>query len=235
MKHLFGQSRTTVDFFDLMNKGYFIICPVSKGGTQDDTFLKFYGSYIVSEVYKAAVMRESIDELERVNFPMTLDEFQNFMGDDIEGILAEARKYGLALMMANQYLAQLPATIKAAVLQNTATKMCYNLDTDDAKVLSQSYGFGITAADLMSIPKYHVMAAPLIRGGRVKPFISAVFPPISLKSDLSAIVAELVAENTRNKYMKKREDIEKEIMDRRERLASGNKAAVIELMTKKSY
>lgn len=234
MKHLFGQSKTTVNFFDLMNKGYFIICPVSKGGTQDDTFLKFYGSYVVSEVYKAATRRESIPEDERVNFPMTLDEFQNFLSDDIEGILAEARKYGLPLMLANQYLAQLTPTIKAAVLQNTATKLCYNLDTDDAKTMAQSFGFGTTAADMMSVPKYHVMASPLIRGGKVKPFISAVFPPITLNSELSAQVSELIAENTRNKFMKQREDIEKEISERRERLASGNKEAVIELVTKKN-
>lgn len=234
MKHLFGQSQTTVDFFDLMNKGYFIICPVSKGGTQDDTFLKFYGSYIVSEVYKAALRRESIEEMERVNFPLTLDEFQNFVSDDLKGILAEARKYGLAMMMANQYLAQLPASMKAAVLQNTGTKLCYALDSDDAKVMAQSYGFGMKAADMMSTPKYHTMASPLIRGGHVRPFISAVFPPITMNPELSAAVAELIAENTREKYMKSRDDIEAEIADRRERLASGNQQAVRELITKKN-
>lgn len=236
MKHLFGQSKTTVDFFDLMNKGYFIICPVSKGGTQDDTFLKFYGSYIVSEVYKAALMRESIEEPERCLFPLTLDEFQNFVSQDgsLEGILAEARKYGLSMMMANQYLAQLPGPTKAAVKQNTATKLCYALDTDDARELAPSFGFGTTAADLMSIPKYHVMASPLIRGGKVKPFISSVFPPIAMNSELSALVSELIAENTRNLYMKKREDIESEILDRRERLVSGNKQAVIDLVTAKN-
>lgn len=232
MRHLFGQSHTTLDFFDLMNKGYFIICPASKGGTTDDTFLKFYGSYIVSEVYKAALMRESIEENERVNFPLTLDEFQNFCSEDLEGILAEARKYGLSMMMANQYLLQLSASMKAAVLQNTATKMCYNLDTDDAKVMSRSYG--VSMDDMMSIPKYHVMASPLIRGGRVKPFISAVFPPISMNGDLSDTVAELIAENTRNHYMKPRDEIDAEIAERKERLASGNKQAVIELVTKKN-
>lgn len=235
MRHLFGQSKTTIDFFDLMNKGCFIICPVSKGGTQDDTFLKFYGSYIVSQVYKSALMRESIEETDRVRFPMTLDEFQNFIGDgEIEGILAEARKYGLGLMMANQYLGQLPPITKAAVLQNTGTKLCYALDTDDAKVMAQSFGFGTTKEDMMSVPKYHVMASPLIKGGKVRPFISSVFPPIAINPEISSICAELIAENSRDLYMKKRDDIEAEIVERRERLASGNKQAVIELVTKKN-
>lgn len=233
MKHLFGQSHSTVDFFSLMNKGYYIIVPVSKGGTHDDIFLKFYGSYIVSEVYKAAVMRESIPEGDRVNFSMTLDEFQNFVSDDIEGILAEARKYGLSLSLANQYLDQLSKNIRAAVLQNCATKLVYNLGPVDAPDMARSLGFNTTANDMMNIPKYHVMAAPLIKGGQCKPFISAVFPPITVKSRVSAITADLISEISRNRFMTNRNQIEHDIEDRKERLASGNKDAVIELMTKK--
>lgn len=235
MRQLFGQSKTTVDFYDLMNKGYYIICPVSKGGTQDDTFLKFYGSYIVSEVYKAALMRDKIDEMNRVRYPMVLDEYQNFIGDgEIEGILAEARKYGLGLMMANQYLGQLPPITKAAVLTNTATKLCYALDTEDATTMAQSFGHGLKKEDMMNVPKYHIMAYPMNNGAKLRPFISSVFPPLSMNQELSNITSELIAENTRNFYMKKRDDIEQEIADRRERLASGNKQAVIELMTKKN-
>ena len=234
MRHLFGQSHTTMNFYQLMNEGKYIICPASKGGTSDDTFLKFYGSYIVSEVYKAAVMREAIEEGERVNFALTLDEFQNFMGDDIEGILAEARKYGLMMMLANQYLDQLTPPIRAAVLQNCATKLSYNLSPTDAKPMAQTFGSGLRPEDMQSIPKYHVMASPLVNGGNVRPFISAVFPPISLKSEVSGITANLIREISRDKYMKPRDDIDQEINDRKERLASGNKEAIRALMTKKN-
>ena len=234
MRHLFGQSHTTLNFYQLMNEGKYIICPASKGGTSDDTFLKFYGSYIVSEVYKAAVMREAIEEGERVNFALTLDEFQNFMGDDIEGILAEARKYGLMMMLANQYLDQLTPPIRAAVLQNCATKLSYNLSPTDAKPMAQTFGSGLRPEDMQSIPKYHVMASPLVNGGNVRPFISAVFPPISLKSEVSGITANLIREISRDKYMKPRNDIDQEINDRKERLASGNKEAIRALMTKKN-
>lgn len=232
MKHLFGQAHETFDFFELMNKGYYIICPASKGGTSDSFFLKFYGSYIVSQVYKSALMRESIKEDNRVNFSMTLDEFQNFLSGDIEGILAEARKYGLQMTLANQYLSQLKQSggdIKGAVLQNCATKLSYNLASDDAPTMSKSIGGGITASDMQAIPKYHVMAAPLVRGGNVKPFISAVFPPISLKSEVSGITAELIRENTRQRFMTPRDKIDKEIAERKEALASGNKEAVVKL------
>lgn len=235
MRHLFGQSNTTVDFFDLMNQGYFIICPVSKGGTSDDTFLKFYGSYIVSEVYKAALLRDSIAEGDRVNFALILDEFQNFISDDIEGILAEARKYGLQLILANQILAQLqPQSMRAAVLQNCATKLYYAQQVEDAPIIAKTLGHGLKTEDLMNVPKYHVMAAPLIKGEYARPFISAVFPPLTPHPELSQVVKELIAENTREKYMKSRDEIDAEIRDRKERLASGNKQAVMELAKKKN-
>lgn len=234
LRHMFGQSHTTVDFYSLMNQGAYIICPISKGGTTDDTFLKFYGSYVVSEVYKSAVMREAIEEDDRVNFALTLDEFQNFLTGDIEGILAEARKYGLCLMLANQYLAQLDNETKAAVLQNCATKLCYNLGPLDAPEMARTYAHGITAADMMSIPKYHVMAAPLVRGENVQPFISSVFAPIKLKSECSGITADIITEISRNRYMKSREAIDFEIQDRKERLISGNRQAMLDLVTKKN-
>lgn len=236
MRQLFGQSKSTVNFYELMNKGYYIICPISKGGTQDDTFLKFYGSYIVSEVYKAALMRDSIDEEKRIRYPMVLDEAHNFFDQsgEIEGILSEARKYGLGLLLANQYLGQFSPVSRTAVLTNTGTKICYALDTEDATTMAQSFGHGLKKEDLMNIPKYHVMAYPMNKKAKMRPFISSVFPPIFMNQELSAITAELIAENTRVHYMKKRDDIEAEIADRRERLASGNKQAVMDLVTAKN-
>ena len=234
LRHMFGQSHTTVDFYDLMNQGCYIICPISKGGTTDDTFLKFYGSYVVSEVYKSAVMREAIEEDERVNFAMTLDEFQNFLTGDIEGILSEARKYGLCLMLAHQYLDQLDKETKSAVLQNCATKLVYNLGPIDAPEMARTFAHGIKADDLMAIPKYHVMAAPLVNGENLQPFISAVFPPIKLKSECAGITADLITEISRNRYMKNRDKIDEEIQERKERLLSGNRQAMLDLVTKKN-
>ena len=38
-----------------------------------------------------------------------IDEFQNFISDDIEKALTQLRKYGLYLILANQYVGQVPS------------------------------------------------------------------------------------------------------------------------------
>ena len=233
LKHLFGQSKSTIDFEREINRGSMVICPVPKGGTKDEFFLHFYGEYIVSVVYKAAMMRESMDEKERIIFPLTIDEFQNFMSGDIENMLAELRKYGLPLCLAHQYLGQLDGGIWDAINNSCRTKLTYRLGSNDAPVMAKAFP-GITANDLMSIQKYHVMAQPLIHGQEQRPFLTKLFMPLENLSPSAQVVADLVVEFSRSDYMTPRDEIESDIEERKERLASGNKEAIIEMASRKN-
>ena len=231
LKHLFGQSFPTIDFYSLMNQGSYIICPMSKGETEDDSFLRFSGTYVTQLVYKAALNRHAIPEEDRVRFALTLDEFQNFVSDNIEGILSEARKYGLCLMLAHQYLAQLSSkSLQDAVLQNCSTKLVYNLAASDAKTMAETFPVNIKKEDLMNIPKYHVMAYPLVHGGQVDPFISKVFAPLSFNSGAAPTTEALIKEVSRREYMRPRDEVEKEINARKEIIASGNKEALVKFV-----
>ena len=227
LKHLFGQSHTTVPFFDLMNQGAMVICPVMKGGTSDDFFLKFYGSYIISTVYKCALMRESIPEPQRVLFPLSVDEFQNFMSGDIENMLAELRKYGLPMLLAHQFLAQLKDPgVKAAIDNSCATKMCYKVGAEDAAPVSKKMP-GASPAELMRILKYQILAYPLVQKENLGPFLSQTFLPLQNNASWADDVASLITDMTRHKYMQNRDSIEQEIKTRKELFASGNQEAII--------
>ena len=227
LKHLFGQSHTTVPFFDLMNQGAMVICPVMKGGTSDDFFLKFYGSYIISTVYKCALMRESIPEPQRVIFPLSVDEFQNFMSGDIENMLAELRKYGLPMLLAHQFLAQLKDPgVKAAIDNSCATKMCYKVGAEDAAPVSKKMP-GASPAELMRILKYQILAYPLVQKENLGPFLTQTFLPLQNNASWADDVASLITDMTRHKYMQNRDSIEQEIKMRKELLASGNQEAII--------
>ncbi|HBA44652.1 TPA: hypothetical protein DEG21_03490 [Patescibacteria group bacterium] len=51
-------------------------------------------------------------EEKRKDFYLYVDEFQNFATDSFATILAEARKYKLNLIMANQYIAQMSEQVR---------------------------------------------------------------------------------------------------------------------------
>lgn len=230
LKHMFGQSHTTMNWLDLMNKGAMVICPIRKGGSADSFFVTFCGSYIVSEVYTASYQRYKIPEKDRIIFPVILDEFQNYVSGDIEHMLAECRKYGLAMVLSHQYISQVKKILDA-IDNSCRTKLAYAPSATDAPVLAKSFPH-ITAEDLMSLPKYHIMAVVQQDGGTLDPFMSAVLPPITNTSPCAEDVSELIVELTHQRYMRPRTEIDKEIDERKEVLASGNKEAVVNFAKK---
>jgi len=55
---------------------------------------------------------------ERVPFYLYVDEFQNFATDTFNEILSEARKYGLSLCVAHQFVKQIPNNISDSLFGN---------------------------------------------------------------------------------------------------------------------
>ena len=230
LRHLFGQSHSTFDFYSAMNAGKIVLCPVSKGETEDDSFTRFFGSFVISTIYKAATMRRTIAEEDRIIFPLTIDEFQNFLSDEIENMLAELRKYGLPMMLAHQYINQLPPGIASAMDNSTKTKISYNLGPTDAAVMAKA--MHCSSLDLMNIPRYQTMVYR--NEGGFSPFISKVFPPMELYEPCSKITTALIDENSRANYMRPRAEIENEILERKELYRHGSQENIVKLMTKKN-
>jgi type IV secretory pathway TraG/TraD family ATPase VirD4 len=55
----------------------------------------------------AAMARADMEQEDRKDFYLYVDEFQNFATEAFGEILSEARKYKLALIMAHQFIAQI--------------------------------------------------------------------------------------------------------------------------------
>lgn len=56
-----------------------------------------------------------------------LDECHRFTTNQLTSILAEARKYGLGQVLANQYTAQLSDEIREAIFGNVGTTIAYRV------------------------------------------------------------------------------------------------------------
>ena len=90
---------------------------LSKGRIGEDN-TEMIGSFIVTKLQIDAMSRTDIPEQERRPFYLHIDEFQNFATDSFAVILSEARKYRLALIVANQYTSQLNDVIRDAIFGN---------------------------------------------------------------------------------------------------------------------
>lgn len=225
MRRMFGQSRTTIDFYSLMNKGYMIITPLSKGISTDDSFRNFVGAYIISTIYHDSMKRANIPQDQRVIFPLTIDEFQNFAsGDDVAGMISECRKYGLPLLLANQYLGQLDSLTRTAIEQ-CGTKALLKLTPEDSVTFARGMD-NVSAVELANIPRFHAVIQTIRNSQGTTPFMSQNMNIDKIEKTLMKLpsqqrIAQLVKDITHEKFMKKASEIDDEIDERHAMLAGG--------------
>ena len=109
------------------------------------------------------------EQRKRVNVYM--DEFQTYISAGLADGLAEVRKFGLNLVLANQSLSQLhgdrhQAEIAEAVMSNAANVIAFRVGIQDAQRLGRRFEPELPAAALAKLPNYHA-AGIVVRGSAV--------------------------------------------------------------------
>ena len=143
LRNIVCQKENKLDFFKIMNEGKIFLAKLSQGIIgQENSYL--LGSLIVSAIHKAALSRQTIEEKQRKNFYLYLDEFQDFITPSMALILSGARKYHLGLVLAHQELQQLidkDKNVASSVLSNPYIRICFRVGETDAKRLAQGLSF----------------------------------------------------------------------------------------------
>jgi hypothetical protein len=145
-----------------------------------------------------------------------VDEFQSMMNEAFADILSEARKYKLALTLANQYIEQMEEKVREAVFGNVGTLIVFRVGPFDAEVLKTVFEPTFTAEDLVELGLGQIYLTLMIDGVGSPPFSAQTIPPIdrptiSYKND--------VIESSRGLYARTRADIEKIVIARQQEFA----------------
>ena len=212
IRNVLGQPKSTIDIFEIMNKGKIFLVNVSKGRIGEDNSA-LLGGMLITKIQLAAMERVRIPEDERKDFYLYVDEFQNFATDSFANILSEARKYRLNLIIAHQYTAQLEnkdgSVVRDAVFGNVGTMIIFRVGADDAEFLEKEFEPEFMAQDLVNLPNYHVYLKLMIDGVTSRPFSATTLPP--LKIDPTANVSAKIIASSRKLYTRSREEVEDEI------------------------
>ncbi len=123
-----GQQHSTINFRTIMDEGKILLVNLPKG-IFGETNSHLMGAFIVAQIQQAVMARAAVTYSAYRPFTLFLDEFQNYATDDIHEILAETRKYRLALVMAHQYYAQLLENpkLQAAVLNTVGNLVVFRV------------------------------------------------------------------------------------------------------------
>ncbi|MBL8014890.1 MAG: TraM recognition domain-containing protein [Candidatus Doudnabacteria bacterium] len=222
MRPIIAQQKSTIDFRWAMDNQKIVLINLSKGRIGD---LNAYllGMVIVGKILAATLSREDIrDEKDRVPFYLYIDEFQNFLTDSIVTILSEARKYGLSLNIAHQFLGQLnrkggDTMIKDAIFGNVGTKVVMRVGIEDAQVFEKDFAPLFSASDITKQPNQHAYIKLLVDGKYPPPFSLTTtynLSPFAQMGTPNKEIAQMIKQISRLRYGRDREVVEAEIKSR---------------------
>ncbi|KAA3636349.1 MAG: DUF87 domain-containing protein [Bacteroidetes bacterium] len=132
--------KSTIDLESAMNRGKHVVVNLSKANVSEK-IVPVIGRFIVSMMLGYAFKRARTDSYRRPTFLM-MDEWQNFTSNKVQVILDEARKFGLHLVLINQFIDQITDNeLKKSVKANTNVKIIGKTDYSNFNYFRDSYGY----------------------------------------------------------------------------------------------
>ncbi len=210
IRNIVGQTESSFDIREAMDEGKILIMNLSKGHIGEDSSA-LLGAMMITKIQLAAMSRVDTPESERRDFYLYVDEFQNFATESFAGILSEARKYRLNLILAHQFMAQLDETVLNAVLGNVGTLVSFRVGALDTEILEKEFEPTFYANDLVNLDKYNIYLKLMIDGVATRPFSAKTLLPIDVSETENNV--DKVIEASRKAYAHSKEEVEQAIMD----------------------
>lgn len=210
MRNIIGQRHSAFDLRQLMDKRKILLVNLSKGeiGEMNSRLL---GTVLVAKLFLAAASRSNQPRSQRHPFHLYVDEFQNFATDTFAHILSEARKFGLNLVLAHQFAAQLDQSLLAAVLGNVGNILAFRVASADAERLAGTFASAVDEATLSNLPSHHAVVRLTHGGDPLSPYLLRTLP---LEAPSSRGGAKKAREFSRRRWGQPRDVVERLVASR---------------------
>jgi Type IV secretion-system coupling protein DNA-binding domain len=166
---MLGQS-TGLDLGAVMGERQILLVSLAKGKLGQET-ATLAGALLVAMLWQTTLERVNVTPEQRRPFYLFLDEFQDAvrLSENLADLLAQARGLGVGAVLANQYLAQLPDGVRAAVLGTVRSQVAFQVEHDDARLLERRFAPSLSAQDLSGLGRYEIAARLCVNGETVRP------------------------------------------------------------------
>jgi hypothetical protein len=161
--------KSTFDPREAMDNGKVLIVNLAKGKIGEAPAMLF-GGLLVTMLGLSGLARADTPQKERRDFFIYLDEFQTFTTLALVNMLAELRKYGLGLVLANQFMDQIDVELRNAILGNVGTLVVFRVGSIDAERLVKELLPTLDPYDLTLLPNRMFWIRPLVHGQSVEAF-----------------------------------------------------------------
>lgn len=197
LRRIFGQPKSTIDFQKVMNERKILLINLAKG-LLGETNSRFFGFILMAKIQTEVMKRAKLSPAKRIPFFLYVDEFQSLATDNFTILLSEARKFGLGLILANQFISQIndPRIIQS-VFGNVGTFLSFRLGREDAQLIEPQFLPYFDRMDLANLPNWQVATRVTYKGKGLPAFtLQTVLPP----NQPDPKIAQTVREQSRKKY-----------------------------------
>jgi hypothetical protein len=205
IRAIMGQGNPPLSMQRLMAEQKILLVYLPKGLIGGETAI-LLGCLILTSLWQAATERARLPLAQRTPFGLYVDEVQDFAAAPIpwDEMFAQGRKYGLALSVAHQNLAQLPRELREVILANARSKAVFALSAADAKSSEPLFAPALTAADLQALDAYSVAAIVALDDGSTAQPVTLDTPSLPQPME----TAREVRRASRTHYAKPRAEVE---------------------------
>ncbi len=181
LKPILGSTKTSFTFDQVLAQNKICLINLSNGsiGTEAAGLL---GGILTHRLEQAAKRQTSMALADRRMASVYFDEFHTFASEFLRPLMAETRKYGLRVTLANQTLSQMinndiAGGIFREVLGNCANTLVFAVDVEDARYLAPRFGGKIDPVQLVAQPNYQAICQFQTKNAALGPFTVKTPPP----------------------------------------------------------
>lgn len=188
IRRIIGSPKSSISIDEIMNDGKILLVNLSQGRVGEDN-ASLLGAMLITKLQLSAMRRVDVPEEQRKDFYLYVDEFQSFATNSFIKVLSEARKYRLNIMLANQYMAQIPEEVQKAILGNAGSILSFGVGAEDAEILYKEFAEVFGENDLVNLSNYQIALKLMIDGHASRPFLAHTLPlPVSRNQNRSKVI-----------------------------------------------
>lgn len=169
LHRILATPESTFDLRTVMDEGQVLLVNIAKGRIGEGPAAAF-GALLMASIGIAGLSRSELAEEKRRPFYVYGDEFQTYTTLAIANMLAELRKYGVGMILANQYLDQIEEEVRSAIMGNVGTLIAFRVGAEDARTLGKEFAPEFEVDDLISLPNRQFCVRMLVHGEFARSF-----------------------------------------------------------------
>ncbi len=173
---MFTNPPVDIHFRKIMDEGKILIVNLAKGRLGEDS-ANLLGALLVTTLGLAAFSRADVEEHNRPDYHVFIDEFQSFTTLSVANMVSELRKFHVGLVLAHQHLYQLEPEVRHAVLGNVGTMISFRLGPEDASIFTREFEPVFAPLDLVNLPNHNIYLKLMIDGTPSQPFSATTLHP----------------------------------------------------------